>query len=302
MNAGSNAGQVLDAFLARRRAMSLFILFLLAVFPAYAAERGAKPATAVPTREASAGKVDVNTADLQALQSLPGVGRQIAQAIIDHRPYKTVAELERVPGIGSERLKDLRKHVRASPPAAAKAAAKAAGQRPTGRIDVNTASVEMLESLPGVGRQTAEAIVEARPFKAVDELENVRGIGPAKMRELRDYVMVSRTAGREVGRAARRPATESTRSEPRPRSEAATERTTPARSAAGDRASGNPETRPVNLNTASREELEALPEIGPVKAQAIIEARPFSSIEDVMRVKGIKEGTFEAIRDQITVR
>ena len=58
----------------------------------------------------------------------------------------------------------------------------------------------------------------------------------------------------------------------------------------------------VNLNTASLQELEALPEIGPVKAQAIIDARPFSSVEDVMRVKGIKEGTFDAIKDRITVR
>ena len=57
----------------------------------------------------------------------------------------------------------------------------------------------------------------------------------------------------------------------------------------------------LNLNTASKEDLDKLPEIGPVKAQAIIESRPYNKIEDVMKVKGIKEGIFEKIKDSITV-
>jgi competence protein ComEA len=62
----------------------------------------------------------------------------------------------------------------------------------------------------------------------------------------------------------------------------------------------------VNINTATKEELDALPGIGPVKAQAIIDYRsangPFKTPEDVMKVKGIKEGEFGKIKDQITVR
>lgn len=61
----------------------------------------------------------------------------------------------------------------------------------------------------------------------------------------------------------------------------------------------------VNLNTATKEELDALPGIGPVKAQAIIDYRnangPFRTPEDVMKVRGIKEGEFGKIRDQISV-
>ena len=61
----------------------------------------------------------------------------------------------------------------------------------------------------------------------------------------------------------------------------------------------------VNINTASRSELESLPGIGPVKAQAIIAYRsnnPFDSIEEVMEVKGIGAGIFEKIKDRIVVR
>ena len=57
----------------------------------------------------------------------------------------------------------------------------------------------------------------------------------------------------------------------------------------------------VNINTASREELDALPDIGPVKAQAIIDGRPYATIEDIMKVKGIKQGIFSKIKDHITV-
>ena len=57
----------------------------------------------------------------------------------------------------------------------------------------------------------------------------------------------------------------------------------------------------VNINTASKEDLDKLFEIGPVKAQAIIEGRPYKKIEDVMKVKGIKEGIFDQIKDNITV-
>lgn len=57
-------------------------------------------------------------------------------------------------------------------------------------VDINTAGVAELETLPGIGPATAAAIVEHReqqgPFATIDDLEAVRGIGPAKIEAIRD--------------------------------------------------------------------------------------------------------------------
>lgn len=61
----------------------------------------------------------------------------------------------------------------------------------------------------------------------------------------------------------------------------------------------------ININTASSFELETLPGIGPTTAQKIIEYRdtngPFLATEDIINVSGIGPGTYERIKDLITV-
>lgn len=61
-------------------------------------------------------------------------------------------------------------------------------------LDLNTASQEALESLPGIGPTKAEDILAYRdahgPFTSVDELVNVSGIGEATVESIRDYLYV----------------------------------------------------------------------------------------------------------------
>lgn len=61
----------------------------------------------------------------------------------------------------------------------------------------------------------------------------------------------------------------------------------------------------VNINTASLEELKTLPGIGDMKAEAIIAYREecgnFTSVEDIMNVSGIKDSSYERIKDYIKV-
>lgn len=61
----------------------------------------------------------------------------------------------------------------------------------------------------------------------------------------------------------------------------------------------------VNINTAGKEELMTLTGIGEVRAEAILAYRQmkgrFGDIEELMQVEGIKQGTYEKIKDQITV-
>jgi len=73
------------------------------------------------------------------------------------------------------------------------ASTPAAGSAPSAPLDLNSATAEQLEALPGIGPVTAQKILDYRqahgPFHSVAELEGVPGIGPAHMAQLKGLVI-----------------------------------------------------------------------------------------------------------------
>jgi comEA protein len=160
---------------------------------------------------------------------------------------------------------------------------------PDERIDLDRAPAPEIARLPRVGLALAKTIVADREangaFGGLSGLDRVAGVGPGLLKLLEPHVAFSGTS-----RASQEP------------------RIAPEISmAASNGTSMGAKTRtPINLNTASVSDLDALPGVGPARAQAIVRHReahgPFLSVESLVRVPGIGPAALARLRPLVTVQ
>jgi competence protein ComEA len=142
-------------------------------------------------------RVDVDHASAAELARLPKVGIRLAKVIIAdreaHGPFRNLAGLDRVGGVGPGLLKLLAPHVAFGEGAPSSAAPEVVGTAPPA-INLNTAGPSELDALPGIGPSRAAAILHYRKqhgrFTSVDELGQVPGFGRAAVARLQDRLTV----------------------------------------------------------------------------------------------------------------
>lgn len=85
-------------------------------------------------------------------------------------------------------------------------------------ININTANAEELQLVPGIGPATAEKILQMRksygPFKSVDDLVAIRGIGKKRLDKMRNYLTVGKAAAAKSAQPQQAPPTKPQSNEP----------------------------------------------------------------------------------------
>jgi competence protein ComEA len=131
---------------------------------------------------------DALTAAGGALDGADLIGLNMARRVIDGE--QIIVGIVAVPGDPAAMGSSVSSGSAAAPTDAPSTDGK--GSAPSGLVDLNAATVEELDTLPGIGPVTAAAIVAWRDangrFTSVDQLGDVDGIGPARLEKLRDLV------------------------------------------------------------------------------------------------------------------
>lgn len=154
--------------------------------------------------------IDIRSASLNELILLPGIGEKRAQDIIDHRqqkPFSNVNEIMLIKGIGIKTYEKMRpmllifgndspidksskSNVQEVPSSTSKPQKTDLSQM----VNLNTANLEQLCSLSGIGPAKAQAILDYRAeygnFASIEDVMKVKGIGPATFAKNKDRLEI----------------------------------------------------------------------------------------------------------------
>src|SRR5690606_8100536 len=130
------------------------------------------------------------------------------------------------------------------------------------KLDLNTASFEALAAVSVIGEEGARAIIAARPYARIDDLNRLSGISAERLEQIRANVQVA---------PARIP-------------EQVVKEKLDTRQPSSKRQDREKRIARVDLNTADLQTLASTPGIGPELARAIVDARPYATIDDLSRL------------------
>lgn len=242
--------------------------------------------------------IELNSATKEQLVCIDGVGDALAQRIVDYADengFSSVDDLTNVSGIGEVKLETIRPYVyvdtkgltnkttKAGSSTSLTETAQTTEYTPDVPIELNNATIEELTWLPGIGETTAIKIIfyaQQYGFYSVDDLLNIPGIGEAKLDKIRPYVYVD-TSGlpQKTTTTASVTTTAVTTTEYKPK-------------------------LPIELNSATIEELTWLPGIGETTAIKIVvyaQQYGFYSVDDLLNVSGIGKDKLDKIRPYVYV-
>jgi len=173
------------------------------------------------------------------------------------------------------------------------------------KVDVNTASQQQLEALPGIGPALATKIIANRPYSSINDLSRA-GVPESTIEKIKPQAKAGRVKSSEKPPAAdtskesskspataKTPKAEKSSSSATSKSSKSSTSSTSSTAAASKASAGT-----VDLNTASMEQLEALPGVGKATATKIVDGRPYSSVDDLSRV-GVSQKTIDKIRGSV---
>ncbi len=126
--------------------------------------------SAVAQETESEGTVlNLNFADPEQLEALPGITPEMAQDISANRPYQWFDDLLEIEGVTKDLLVSLEEQIEVS------------------KINVNTAKMNELTHTPGITDDIAHEIIEKRPFEIIEELLQFKGIGEEELAVLKGF-------------------------------------------------------------------------------------------------------------------
>ena len=158
------------------------------------------------------------------------------------------------------------------------------------KIDINSAVFDDLVKIVHIGEKRALELISLRPFSSLDDLERIKGIGPVRIEEIKKQglAFVEFNTLTDFTAEVKFFSQEIDFSEPfdsKKENDLLYE-------------SKKNETFKIDINTASPQELQKIVGIGPVLSQRIMETRPFSSLDGLLKVHGIGSEILEKIKKQ----